>query len=103
MSEDELIATRTQLALEQWPHLSRAYGCLNCELLFAEPETSALVSDSVGRCPGCRSESVFDVAAALAVERMPVADVVQTVEAIMERIGEEIGYGAIDVREMEEL
>jgi hypothetical protein len=93
MSEDELIADRLHVALEQWPHLNRAFGCLNCELIFAEPKRVAMVSDTVGRCPQCGSESVFDVAAALAMERRPVGEVLEQVEAIMQHIKDALSVG----------
>jgi hypothetical protein len=55
--EAKLIAQRTQLALDQWPHLNSAWACANCEILFRFPTTD--------KCPCCGSESVFDLGAAL--------------------------------------
>lgn len=79
MSEEDLIAGRTQLAFDQWPTLKAAYGCVNCEAMFKEPSRE-------GTCPHCNSTSVFDVAAALAVERVPAAEVVGKAKAMIERI-----------------
>lgn len=81
MSEDELYAARTQVVFEQWPTLIQAWGCVNCNAIFREPTEH-------GGCPHCASTSVFDVAAALAVERSSVADVVRSARGMIERIDE---------------
>jgi len=106
MSEDRQLIERTNLALEQWPHLActtqhehteqcrgSAYGCMNCNLIFARPERVAMIGDTVGRCPKCGSESVFDVAGALSLERTALPTLssfmhsaVDSVEELIKRI-----------------
>ena len=118
-AEEELVADRTKMVLAQWPHLrcmvqhehvdeckGGAYGCLNCNLIFAHPVRTAMMSDTDGRCPNCKSESVFDVAAALDVaaaatlvaQRAPLSSVVAEVEGMIERLDAELENGGPDVR-----
>lgn len=82
-TEESLLVDRTNLVFEQWPHLSSAYGCLNCDLIFRAPTAA-------GKCPQCASESVFDVAAALAVERSSLSSVVGVVEGMIEQLDAEL-------------
>lgn len=88
MSEEELLAGRTSTVLNQWPTLIQASGCVNCNGIFREPTQQ-------GTCPHCNSTSVFDVAAALAVERASVAEIVGKVQGMIERIDEEINGAPI--------
>lgn len=104
MTADELlIAERTQFVMRQWPHMrcvtqhvhedacrGDAYGCLNCNLIFSSPVRTAMRSDTDGRCPGCSSESVFDVAAALAIERTPLGAVLATVGGMIKQLDLEL-------------
>jgi hypothetical protein len=48
-------------AFANWPTLDEACGCENCRCLFRRAENAI--------CPHCGSESIFDAAAALNVER----------------------------------
>lgn len=58
MSDEEKVAIATAAVLAEWPTLSAAWGCVDCEGLFKTP-----TEDS--ECPHCRSRSVFDVVKAL--------------------------------------
>jgi hypothetical protein len=82
VSEEELIEGRTNSVLADWPTLKHAWGCVNCEALFREPVQS--------RCPHCRSESVFDAAAVLATERVPMTEVVQQALGMIHSLEEAI-------------
>lgn len=51
--------TEEQVRLEglmaRWPTTDSAWGCMNCHAIFRELDNA--------RCPHCKSESCFDVAA----------------------------------------
>jgi RNA polymerase subunit RPABC4/transcription elongation factor Spt4 len=55
--EERLFVDRSNKVMAQWPMVNEASGCENCHLLFKSPVNH--------RCPGCGSESVFDVAKVL--------------------------------------
>lgn len=57
-SYDSIIDERVFKLMNNWPRVDHASGCIDCGLIFREPELGR-------KCPGCGSESVFDVAAAL--------------------------------------
>lgn len=58
-----------------WPTTDAAQGCMNCHAIFRELDN--------GRCPHCKSESCFDVAAlvnrpSVSVERLrPIVDALE--------------------------
>lgn len=84
MTEEALIEDRTNRVMADWPTLKHAWGCVNCDALFARP---------VGNnreCPHCHSESVFDAAAVLASERVPVSEVVQQALGMIHSLEEAI-------------
>ena len=82
MSEEDLIAERTNLVMEQWPRLGAAWGCTNCDLIFKTPESRG--------CPGCRSKSIFNLASALGHQRLTEAEVAEQATKMIERIDEVI-------------
>lgn len=84
MTEEALIEERTESVLAEWPTLKHAWGCVNCEALFREPVGTAR------RCPHCRSESVFDAAAVLANERVPVTELVRIAHEMIHSLEEAI-------------
>jgi hypothetical protein len=67
---------RLEDLMAKWPTTDSAWGCMNCLAIFRELENA--------RCPHCKSESCFDVAAALdkpsvSIERL--RSIVDTLEA----------------------
>lgn len=82
MNEEELIEERTEAVLAEWPTLKAAWGCIDCNVLFREPMQ--------GRCPHCQSESVFDAAAVLASERVPVSELIKVAHEMIHNLEEAI-------------
>jgi len=79
-----VVLERAEAAIELWPTLDSAYGCVNCKAIFRSLDTKALIDDGPGRCPRCGSESCFDVAAAInrpsvSVERLrPIVEMLES-------------------------
>jgi transcription elongation factor Elf1 len=82
MTYDELIDSRVRELMSEWPTLDTAFGCENCRSMIRK-------LDEHGRCPRCGSESVYDVAMALSVERDVVSveklrPLVEMLEAVVD-------------------
>jgi hypothetical protein len=52
--EERLVAARSAMAVQQWPTLTEAFGCMDCLFLFR-----LAVKDA---CPLCESASILNVA-----------------------------------------
>jgi rubrerythrin len=52
--EERLTASRVALAVQQWPTMDEAFGCLDCHFLFRQATNHV--------CPLCGSASVMDFA-----------------------------------------
>ena len=57
MSPETMQLARAATALEDWPTLNQAYGCLDCNHLFKNLPNE--------RCPSCASRAIIDVAVIL--------------------------------------
>lgn len=55
---DPVIQRRMEIAQSQWPSLTSASACLDCNFIFAFVEQD-------GSCPFCQSRSVMDIAGRL--------------------------------------
>ncbi len=81
---DITVVESAERAMELWPTLDSAWGCIDCKAIFRALDTKAVVSDGVGRCPRCASESCFDVAAivnrpSISVERLrPIVELLES-------------------------
>lgn len=83
MTEEALIEDRTNRVMADWPTLKHAWGCVNCDALFRWPLDGT-------HCPHCKSTGVFDAAAVLASERVPVSEVVQQALGMIHSLEEAI-------------
>lgn len=84
MSEEELTQERTNQVLAEWPTLKQASGCVNCDALFREPTKEG------GRCPHCKSKAVFDAAAVLASERVPLSELIRQAHEMIHSLEEAV-------------
>lgn len=81
-SEPDALRRAMEIERSNWPTLSLCSACEDCGAMFALPANA--------RCPACESESVFDVAAALA--RRPsghVASKLRHMALLLEKATEE--------------
>jgi len=56
--EERLINERVAAAVEHWPTLTEAFGCLDCGFLFRRAKKDGVKHG----CPLCTSTSIIDVA-----------------------------------------